>query len=973
MSRRRFSGETSRTSRAGGPRRRLGYAGTAALLGLSLVAAPLSATADPAVPGDRAERVDTAERGDKADKADLDVLYVGAHPDDEASRLSMFGEWRERFGARTGVVTITRGEGGGNAVGPEEGPDLGLLREREERDAVGTAGVDDVYNLDKVDFYYSVSAPLHKQAWGQRDTLGRLVRVIRQTTPEVVMTMNPAPSPGNHGGHQEAALLLIQAYYAAGDPTQFRGQIRREGLKPFAPAKLFTTQVRGTNGAPGPSCATTYEPANPADDIYGVWSGRRAENGRTWAEIEREAQRKYASQGWAGFPDVSADPQQLTCDYMTQIDARVPFVRGDMSDEAAGSSTMLEGAVLKAPGGLPLGTGLDLSTEDFEVVPGKTSRLEVALTAPRKRALRGVRAQLELPAGWAGPSRLSLGTVKPGRTRTRAFEVRAPEDAEVGRALVGLTVRSKKRTGFTDQQLQVVPPVSGTQQLLPQVQQFHRWADRVGVPQLKGTVKPVLTLPSGGTRTVGVDVHNHDDEAHSGEVALDLPEGFSADGPASYETLAPGTSERVQLRVTNDDDTLPTANQGGNAGDYDHVVRTTSQQGESTSAAALELVPTVTLPDGPAPTLDGEVGADEYSAEIDLSRRWEGTDCSSAEDCSATGWITRSGDDLYVAADVTDDTLGTVLDASDCKRHWRVDSLELAFDPTGTSENTSTTFKAAVLPTTTDGVACASRDADNRQGPIGTFEQTEGARARHGKRKCDCASCSSSLSRCESGGLRPAESTAPGFEAVSRLKEPYTGYVIEAKIPMSALPDTVDPDRLGFNAFVYDSDTKDKTGQTRLGWSTFGGVQGDPYRWGRVVLEGDAPPEVETSEPLLDFPALDSLESPPSITQAIRTGVALSGLPHAPRSASAEVVKVVPRDRGPRAVIDAKGSGTAHLFAMYGAEVVGKRVVDLRPGRSRVTIPTSGKPGWRVLMGFDSDKRGTTSSVAVVPVARRTG
>ncbi len=255
-----------------------------------------------------------------------------------------------------------------------------------------------------------------------------------------------------------------------------------------------------------------------------------------------------------------------------------------------------------------------------------------------------------------------------------------------------------------------------------------------------------------------------------------------------------------------------------------------------------------------------------------------------------------------------------------------------------------------MLPTTTDGVACAARDADNRQGPIGSFEQVGG------------------------GGtpeLHP-DNTAPGFEAVSRLKEPYTGYVIEAKIPMSALPDTIDPDRLGFNAFVYDSDTQDKTGQTRLGWSTFGGVQGDPYRWGRLVLEGATPPQVPTSEPLLDFPALDSLDSPPSITQAVRTGVALSGLPEAPRRATAELLRAVPVDGGVRAVVRATGRGTAHLFAMYGADVVGERVVDLREGRSRVRIPTTGNPGWRVLMGFDSDRRGTASSAAAVPVARRT-
>ena len=65
-------------------------------------------------------------------------------------------------------------------------------------------------------------------------------------------------------------------------------------------------------------------------------------------------------------------------------------------------------------------------------------------------------------------------------------------------------------------------------------------------------------------------------------------------------------------------------------------------------------------------------------------------------------------------------------------------------------------------------------------------------------------------------------------------------------IPVSLLPSTIDPQHLGFNAFVYDSDTQDKTGQTRIGWSTFGGVQGDPYRWGVATTPGWTPPAVPT-------------------------------------------------------------------------------------------------------------------------------
>ena len=136
---------------------------------------------------------------------DLDVLFIGAHPDDEAFALSTYGQWNEYNDIQTGVITITRGEGGGNAVGPEEGPALGLIREAEERRAVGRAGINDVYDLDQVDFYYTVSAPLTEQVWGHDDTLERVVRVIRETKPEVIITMDPAPSPGNHGS--ETGLL----------------------------------------------------------------------------------------------------------------------------------------------------------------------------------------------------------------------------------------------------------------------------------------------------------------------------------------------------------------------------------------------------------------------------------------------------------------------------------------------------------------------------------------------------------------------------------------------------------------------------------------------------------------------------------------------------------------------------------------------------------------------------------------------
>ena len=861
------------------------------------------------------------------DPADLDVLFVGAHPDDESGRLSMFGEWRERFGVRTGVVTVTRGEGGGNAVGPEEGPALGLIREAEERSAVGHASVSDVYNLDKVDFYYSVSEPLHRETWGHQDSLGRLVRVIRETTPDIIMTMDTAPSPGNHGGHQEASLLATEAYYAAGDPNRFPGQLRKEGLQAYAPKKLFSSGVRGSGASNGPKCSTTMEPANPADDIYGVWSGRRsASQDKTWAQIEREAQRQYASQGWAGFPDPDPDPNKLGCDFMQQIDSRVPFVRGDGGSEAAPSATMLEGAVLQERGGLPLGTQLDMSTDQFEVTPGGSTKVRISLTAPKGKALKNATARVRVPAGWQAKKKVSFGDLKKGRTKQRTVTVTAADDAETNkRALVSTDVSvAGGRSGYSNQQLQVAAAVTGEQQLLPRVATFHDWADETGVPQLKGTVKPVQTLPSGGSRTVTVDVHNAGDDAQSGDVSLDLPDGFEADQATKpYADLAAGESTTVDFEVTNTDDSLPTSNEGGDEGDYAYSIETTSNSATSTTEPALELVPATTIDESAAaPEVDGVIGDDEYTAEVDLSRRWEGDECESAEDCSATGYLTRKGDDLYYAVDVVDDELGSVLSQSDCKRHWRTDSLEVAIDPDGRSENTSSTFKQLVLPTTEEGGPCTARDADNKQGPIDN----------------------------------------PDIEVASKLKEPFTGYVIEGKIPASALPSTVDPKHLGLNLFIYDSDTQDKAGQTRIGWSTWGGVQGDPYRWGIAELPGWTPPEVETQDPVIPLDALESIDSPQSIAQAARTGVALSGARAAVRAKSATLVNAKRSGKAVVARVKVRGPGSAHLFAVDSdGKAVGSVTKALKPGVRTVRIPKA-KGAVRVLLGYDAKAGGTTST-----------
>lgn len=293
---------------------------------------------------------------------DLEVLFVGAHPDDEASLLSTFGRWQHDHQVRTGVVTITRGEGGGNAVGPEEGPALGLLREGEERRAVGGLGISDVYNLDKPDLYYTVSAPLTEQAWHYDEVLAKLVRVVRQTRPEVVVTMDPAPAPGNHGNHQYAARLALEAYRQAADPAAFPEQISDEGLSPWSVRRLLSNSAGAEEEARGPDCEKRTTPADspgPEYYVYGVGGDTN------WEQRERVAERVYQSQGWATRPDIPGDPAQIGCDHLTEMANRAPHVPA-----AQGADAPLLGALLPIPGGLPAGTGLTATAERSRITAG---------------------------------------------------------------------------------------------------------------------------------------------------------------------------------------------------------------------------------------------------------------------------------------------------------------------------------------------------------------------------------------------------------------------------------------------------------------------------------------------------------------------------------------------------------------------------------------------------------------------------
>ena len=163
-----------------------------------------------------------------------------AHPDDDTSIIGPCGVWHARYDVKCGIIMVTRGEGGGNAVGQELGPALGLRRENEDRVAHFRSGTVDIFNIDRVDFFYNTSAPLTQYFWGQDETLRRITRIIRMTQPEIYIGFTPSLDVG-HGNHQQAGRYIWEGVKAAADPAMFPEQLRgRDALDTWQVKKIFS-------------------------------------------------------------------------------------------------------------------------------------------------------------------------------------------------------------------------------------------------------------------------------------------------------------------------------------------------------------------------------------------------------------------------------------------------------------------------------------------------------------------------------------------------------------------------------------------------------------------------------------------------------------------------------------------------------------------------------------------------------------
>ena len=151
------------------------------------------------------------------------VLYIAAHPDDENTRLLAYLANEKLY--RTGYLSLTRGDGGQNLIGDEQGVDLGLIRTQELLSARRVDGSEQFFSR-AFDFGFSKSPEEALRIWGHDKILSDVVWVIRKFKPDVIITRFPTTGEGGHGHHTASALLAGEAFDAAADPTRFPEQLK---------------------------------------------------------------------------------------------------------------------------------------------------------------------------------------------------------------------------------------------------------------------------------------------------------------------------------------------------------------------------------------------------------------------------------------------------------------------------------------------------------------------------------------------------------------------------------------------------------------------------------------------------------------------------------------------------------------------------------------------------------------------------
>ncbi len=253
------------------------------------------------------------------------VLYIAAHPDDENTQLIAYLARGRAY--RTAYLSLTRGDGGQNVLGPEFGDLLGVIRTQELLAARAVDGGRQFFSRAR-DFGYSKDYRQTLTKWDHQQVLSDIVRVIRVFRPDVIVTRFPPEPSGTHGHHTASSALALEAFRLAGDPRAFPEQLA--SLKPWQPRRILWNGYNwGRTGPPETGPGILQVGIDGTDPVTGA----------SFATLAARSRSMHRTQGFANFsvaaagsgPDVETfrvlAGQPVTEDFMDGVDtswARIP-------------------------------------------------------------------------------------------------------------------------------------------------------------------------------------------------------------------------------------------------------------------------------------------------------------------------------------------------------------------------------------------------------------------------------------------------------------------------------------------------------------------------------------------------------------------------------------------------------------------------------------------------------------------------
>jgi LmbE family N-acetylglucosaminyl deacetylase len=205
------------------------------------------------------------------------VLYIAAHPDDENTLLIAYLARGRNY--RTAYLSLTRGDGGQNVLGPEFGEKLGVARTQELLAARRIDGGRQFFTR-AMDFGFSKDYRETLRIWDEQQVLSDIVRIIREFRPDVVINRFSTQPGGTHGHHTASAVLGLEAFKLAGDPQAFPEQ----ELVPWQPKRILVNSRGGST-----------------NDIHLEISGDDPVLGISFNELAARSRAMHKTQGFDNF------------------------------------------------------------------------------------------------------------------------------------------------------------------------------------------------------------------------------------------------------------------------------------------------------------------------------------------------------------------------------------------------------------------------------------------------------------------------------------------------------------------------------------------------------------------------------------------------------------------------------------------------------------------------------------------------